>query len=1085
MKLKFNGFLVLLVVLLAQLTFAQERSVSGIVSDNAGMPLPGVSVLVKGTKNGTQSDFDGKYTIKAQPSDVLVFSYLGMKTSEKSASSTTLIVKLTSDATELESVVVTTLGVETRKRNVTSSISKVKGDALRTTGEPGLLNALSGKASNVNITASSGDPGAGSYVQIRGQNTITGNTQPLYVVDGIPISGQEVDNGNNVDGVNEQSRANDLNPSSIETVTILKGASAAALWGNRAANGVILITTKKGKEGKMSINLNTTYSIDDINVKMKTQDVFGQGTNGAFTRNAGGSFGDLIANRAGGEDAVNLAGAYFESEAGKRYYAITKKNSKDNFNDSNYDAVINKGKTASTNLGISGGNEYGTFYLGIGHLSQEGVVRNSEYEKTNIDFNSTFKLGEKTTFKTKFSFTGSNSNRIQQGSNTSGLYLGLYRNAPDFDNTDYKGTNYSATGIATVGSHRGYRKDLGTTDGAKNIAYNNPLWTTNEQKNPNTVNRYIGGFELQHKLTQNFSLLGRFGIDAYTDDRISMYPVYSSENGGNGLATEDGITYRQYNADVMAIGNTKLTEDLKLDYTVGVNIAETNDVRRGGSYKNFLLNSTKFVYENSLLSDRTTYLNQYNTKTNGAYFAANFDYSEYLNLNLGGRYETSSTLAPNLKGYFYPSAELMYNLTHHLKSDVLTNAKLRTTFGQVAIMPQYYRGTTYLAGAGATESWAPAYDAAAYNGGFERSELAGNTALKPEIKTEFEFGADLEFIKRVHIGGTYYTSVTKDNLISAAINSSSSYNTLYGNFAQIENKGVELDFDISVLKDGQFKWNIIGNWSQNNNEVTKLEGTTSVLLNGFTGSSSRAVLNQPLGVLWGGKFDRDSSGALVLDANGFPVASPVEGVIGDPNARWRAGLTNRFEYKGLSLSILFDANVGGQLWDGTNGVLTNFGRTQETANILTLTTAEAAVLKGSDGKTALAQSWPNADGTVSVRGNIEDYGAGNRLVNQSWYTGLGGGFGAVSEQFVKSATWVKLREVTFAYNFNDKKYLEKTGLDAVSISLTGRNLWLWTEDKTLGQDPESNLTGGSNGRGLQYFNSPNTKSFILSLNLKF
>ncbi|TDE42900.1 SusC/RagA family TonB-linked outer membrane protein [Flavobacterium rhamnosiphilum] len=1084
MKLKFKWIFTLLLALSMQFSFAQEKTVTGVVSDNAGLPLPGVSVLVKGTKTGTQTDFDGKYSIKASSSQILVFSYIGMKTQEVVASSTSMNVKLKDDSVQLEGVVINTFGVESKRKLTNTSMVKVKGDVLRNSGETGLLNSLSGKGSGVNIAASSGDPGAGSYVQIRGQNTITGNTQPLYVIDGIPISSQEVSNGNNVGGTNKQSRVNDINPNSIESVQILKGASASALWGYRGANGVILITTKKGKGGKLKVELSSTYSNDEINVKMKTQDIFGQGAKGKFARNVGGSYGDLISSRSGDADAVNTAGAYFVSNNGNKYYQITKKNSRENFNDSNYDAVIGTGNSLNTNLSLSGGNENGSFYLGLSHLDQTGVVRNSSYERTNIDFSTTYKLGTKTTFKGKVSFTSSNSNRIQQGSNTSGLYLGLYRSPADFDNRDFMGTNYTSTGVPSIGSHRSYRKDLGTSESSKNPIYNNPLWSTDIQKNPNTVNRYISGFELKHDITENFSLLGRFGLDAYTDESISVYPVYSAENAGNGFAFEDGITYRQYNADVMGIGNVDLTSALKLDYTVGLNIAETNDVRRGGSYKNFLINTTKFVYSNSLLADRTTYLDRENTKTSGAYFSGAFDYKEFLNLNLGGRFETSSTLSPNTKVYFYPSIESSYTITHHLKSDVLTFGKLRATYGEVAIMPQAYRGASYITGAGGAESWGPAYDAAAYNGGYERESVSGNANLKPEIKTEFEVGTNLEFFNRLKVGATYYNNTIKDNLAFAAVNPSSSFSDRYGNLAQIENHGIELDLDYQILSKGKFKWNTYANWSTNKNEVTKLVGTSSITLNGFSGVSSRAVLNQPLGVLWGGRWDRDASGKLILDANGFPTAAPTEGVIGNPNAKWRAAIGNKFEYKGISLDVLFDASIGGQLWDGTNGALAVFGKTIESANILNLTSAEANALKGSNGATAASQGTLNTDGTYSVRGNIVDYGAGSVLASESWYTGLGGGFGAVGEQFVKSASWVKLRQVALGYSFNTKN-AEKIGLDEISVSLTGRNLWLWTEDKTLGQDPETNLTGGTNGRGLQYFNSPNTRSFLMSINLKF
>ena len=279
MKLKFNGFLVLLIVLIAQITFAQERAVSGIVSDNAGMPLPGVSVLVKGTKSGTQTDFDGKFTIRATSNQVLIFSYIGMKTQEALATSTNINIKLKDDSVELEGVVINTLGIEVKKNEKASSFSKVKGNAIANSGETSVLKGLSAKASGVAIVSNSGDPGSGAYIQIRGQNSITGSTQPLFVIDGTPVSNDEI--GGGVDGVGQQSRLNDINPNDIESVQVLKGASAAALWGYRAANGVVLISTKKGKKGKISIDINSTVSFDKVNVEMKLQDKFGQGLNGA------------------------------------------------------------------------------------------------------------------------------------------------------------------------------------------------------------------------------------------------------------------------------------------------------------------------------------------------------------------------------------------------------------------------------------------------------------------------------------------------------------------------------------------------------------------------------------------------------------------------------------------------------------------------------------------------------------------------------------------------------------------------------------------------------------------------------------
>jgi TonB-dependent SusC/RagA subfamily outer membrane receptor len=258
MKLKFKGILVLLLVLVAQVTFAQERTVTGVVSDEAGMPIPGVSVLLKGTTSGTQTDFDGKFTIKAASNQVLTFSYIGMKTQEVRATSSTINIKMMGSALELEGVTINVLGIEVKKSETASAFSKVKGDVLTNSGETSLLKGLSAKASGVSIVSNSGDPGSGAYVQIRGQNSITGSTQPLYVIDGIPVSSDEI--GSGTDGVGQQSRMNDINPNDIESVKVLKGASAAALWGYRASNGVVLITTKKGKKGKISVDISSSVS---------------------------------------------------------------------------------------------------------------------------------------------------------------------------------------------------------------------------------------------------------------------------------------------------------------------------------------------------------------------------------------------------------------------------------------------------------------------------------------------------------------------------------------------------------------------------------------------------------------------------------------------------------------------------------------------------------------------------------------------------------------------------------------------------------------------------------------------------------
>jgi TonB-linked SusC/RagA family outer membrane protein len=1069
MKLKLNGFLVLLLVLVTQIAFTQERAVSGVVSDNAGLPLPGVSVLVKGTKNGTQTDFDGKFSIKANANQTLVLSYIGMKTQEVKATSTTINVKLADDSIELEGVVINTLGIEVKKNEKASSFSKVKGDVITSSGETSVIKGLSAKASGVAIVSNSADPGSGAYIQIRGQNSITGSTQPLFVIDGTPVSNDEI--GSGVDGVGQQSRLNDINPNDIASVQILKGASAAALWGYRAANGVVLITTKKGKKGKISVDVNSSVSFDQVNVEMQLQDKFGQGSNGRFARNNANSYGDKISSRSGAPDVFNTTGQYFQTNDGRKIYPITTKNSTENFQRSNMDSVIGDGLYIDNHIGVSGGSETTNFYLGLGNTDHDGIIRNSTYKRTSVDFTSESKIGEKTSFKTKFGYSSVSSNRIQTGSNLSGLYLGLYRTPADFDQRDFIGTNFQANGTAHLNSHRAYRQDVGTFAGDLNPSYNNPLWTTDVQRNPNNVNRYIGGFELKHTVAPWLAVLARLGLDGYSDKRMSIFPINSSENGGNGSATESVTDFQSFNADLIALGDTKINDNISLSYLTGINFSDTNYDQRGGSYRNFILDVNNFSYDNALVADKTTFLNRTYSKLSGAYFSTAFDYKNYLFLTIGGRLETASSYDPNLKTYFYPTVELGYKFTNKLESKILTDGKLRATFGQIASIPAPYAGTTYFVAAGGAEGWGGAYDSGAYAGSLQQAAAGGNLNLKPEIKTEIEIGTDLQFFKRLTLNATYYSNETSDLLVSVPLNGSSTFSSLYGNYATIQNRGFELEFNGSLLsKSSSLQWNVFGNWSTNRNEVTALEGTESLFLNGFTGSSSRAVLNQPLGVLWGGKFDRDASGALILDANGFPTAAASEGVLGDPNPKWRGALGTSFSYKNFKISTLFDASIGGQLWDGTSGALNNFGKTIESANEVTLTSPTLNYA----GSTI-------APGTV--RGNLRDFGAGPRLLDQSWYTALGGGFGPVAEQFIKSASWIKWRELSLSYNLDLKS--KNIGIESITFTGTGRNLWLWTEAKDLGQDPESNLTGGSNGRGLQYFNAPNSKSLIFSVNLKF
>ncbi|MDX5437146.1 MAG: carboxypeptidase-like regulatory domain-containing protein, partial [Pontibacter sp.] len=502
---------------------AQVRTITGKVTDaTSNQPLPGVTVLAKGTTVGTATGADGQYTINVpEGSNALVFRFIGYKSLEQAIGTRSVInAGLQLDNQQLEEVVVTALGFKEDKDKIGSATSQVSGAKVAQSGETSAVTGLSGKASGVQITRSSGDPGAGAYIQIRGQSTITSSVQPLIIIDGVPVSNSTL--GSGVGGVVQQSRLNDINPNDIASVQILKGASAAALWGSRAANGVMIITTKRGSSGKGKINIgyDVTYSIDKISYTHDLQDTYGQGFGGVYSPTSAYSYGDKVANRAGGADAVDKSGQKFVAQDGTEYYPITQRNDRSTYLDENFDAVFQDGHFLEQNLSFSGGDQDGNFYASVSDLNQEGIIRNnSDYRRTTARINAEKRLAP--TFKASGNVTYSKigSNRIQQGSNTSGLYLGYLRNAPDFDIRDYKGTYFNAAGDAFLNRQRSYRRYLGNT---ASPIYNNPLWTINEQRNTSDVNRFIGAFELNYEPLTWLNFIARAGADHYTDQRLTF-----------------------------------------------------------------------------------------------------------------------------------------------------------------------------------------------------------------------------------------------------------------------------------------------------------------------------------------------------------------------------------------------------------------------------------------------------------------------------------------------------------------------------------------------------------------------------------
>ena len=1077
MRQNLQNFVMLCLLLFSTAGYAQQ-SVSGTVKDANNNTLIGVNVIIQGTTTGTTSDIDGRYSLSVPgSSSVLVFSFIGYTTSTEVVGNRSVVnVTLEEDVSQLDEVVISALGFEQKRDELGNAVSIVQTEDMVRSGESMLLNSLGAKASNVQVQRSNGDPGAGVTIRIRGANTISGSSDPLIILDGVPISNDTYYGAGNEGrdgGTSQQSRLNDINPNDIESMQILKGASAAALWGSRAANGVLVITTKSGAAGRMHISYKGTYSVDQVNTRIPMQNIFGQGRDGSYSPTRAESWGDYIPDRSGAPDEVQNAPGdqYFEADNGTRYYAIDTKNSRETFEGSNWDAAFQDGSFYQQDLSVSGGKKDATYFFSLGRLDQKGIIRNSDYDRTNLRLNNNFELSNWLTVSTKISYTRSSSNRIQQSSNTAGLLLGLLRTPPDFDNRDYKGTYYNSSGEAFTKRHRSFRRYLANTS---NPTYNNPLWTTKEQSATSVVNRFIVTPEFIITPLDWLQFVLRGGIDNVNDQRVYFFPIASASHT-SGTFTEEGIRTQELNFDAIGKGNFNLTSDISLQVMLGWNI---NDRQRRVNYANligFQVNTDKQTTDLNTSADASQIENnKLFRRSNRGYAVLGFDFYNQLNVNLSGAVESASTVNGS---YFYPAIDVAWRFTEafELNPGAISFGKLRVTYGKVGVQPAAHRFQTLAEGGFSYSTYSDPLQIALFGGGFRLDDDRGNPDLEPEIKTEWEIGLDLRFLNdKLSVGGTYYQNEISGILIDLDLTPSSGFDTQYANAATMENKGFEMELDYSIFNSGDWDIGIFGNFSNNRNVVTDLKGTETINLTPGASVSSRALVGHSLGVLYGTASQTNDDGSFDLDANGFPQLTTSPVVLGDPNPDWRSGFGFRGAWKSLSLNVLFEHSQGGAFSPRTLWVLRRFGTTAETANYFTTSTD----LVNYDGDVVPA-------GTT-VRGNMENFGGGDVLLDESWYrTGIGGGFGdnQAYNFAIEDATWTRFKELSISYAINWPGFQRTTHLSSIVLTATGRNLILWTDME--GVDPEINQYGVSNGYGLDYFTNPSTRSFLFSIAINF
>ncbi len=1050
------------------------RKIMGQILDENQKPLLGATIYLPKTARGTTTNGEGFFELLLPSGKQLVeISFIGYETNTvELIQQKQLNLQLIPAKNFLNEIVVNAIGFTQPKDRMGATTANIDPELIQQSGEVTLLNALGGKAANVQIARTNGDPGAASIIRIRGANTITGSSVPLIILDGIPISNSTIyGGGNNVTGgrtggVAQQNRLSDLNPNDVASLQILKGASAAALWGSRAANGVVVITTKKGTAGKLTINYQTTFSFDKVNEAFPLQTLWGQGKHGKYSPTAAESWGDYIPERTGGADKHLQDGAYFEGDNGIKYLPFLEKHSKNTFTKQNWDQVIGGGGYSQHDLSLSGGNKRATFFFNLGRLDQDGIIKKANYNRTNLRLNGDLYLTDWLTLSTKAAYIHSKSNRIQQSSSTTSLLLGLLRTPPDFDNSTYKGTYYDGLGGSFPNRHRSYRRYLGSK---QNPIYNNPGWTAIEQTAASTVNRSIYATDIKIQPTKWMQFTLRGGLDKALDQRNYFFPIGSSGFRSPGVFAEDLIKEQELNFDAIGKAKYQINPTVEGTITLGWNINDRQRTIASKELKGFPATSIPEINSlNGPISQTAIDNNQRHIRSNRGFAILSTNLYDQLFLTASGGLEATSSIAGT---FFYPAMDVAWQFTKAIPMPKWFNfGKLRASFGQVGIQPAAHRFRTLAEDQFEYSTYSDPLAVNLFGGGFRIDEDKGNANLRPEIKTEWELGMDVRLLQNnLTFSATYYQNWIKDVLFYLDLSPSSGYDTQYDNGGKMSNRGFEANLDYVILNKRKWTISTYANFSQNKNKILDLKGTKSIDLTGSS-LSSRAVVGYPLGVLVGTGSLTDDNGDFILNENGFPQLTPSPIVLGDPNPDWRGGLGVRVNYKKINLHILFEHAQGGNYSPRTQWVLNRFGTTAETANRVTL---------NQDLMNYAGQFIPKG---TTVRGNLKDFGGGTVLLDETWYrTGIGGGFGdnQAYNFSIKDATFTRLREVALSYTLDTPSFREKSKLAAIQFTLAARNLFLW--DELQGIDPETNQTGVSNGFGLDYFTNPSTRSFLISV----
>ncbi len=1106
---KISFFLTALLCCLLTMSFAQTKELTGKITDSSGNAVPGASVRIRGVKGGVSADANGEYKINAPANAVLIISGIGFETQEiRVGNSQNMNIFLKHNASSLNEVVVTALGIKREKRKLGVATQTIGNDQLNKSGTGNPLSEMNGKVSGLTVINSAGDPGAGTYIRLRGVNSITGDNQPLIVIDGIPVDnsinnfdaegngfGASNSNGNLTGGAQPTNRGLDVNPNDIESVNVLKGPAASALWGMKGANGVILVTTKKGAGRRgTSVTFNSSVTMDKISQVPGLQNQYAKGSNGVYLGPEDGS-----SSTSWGPNMDTLlwdGNANYKWDKNGAIVGKSDPTGKTPVHPYNQYDFFQKGFTTNNNVALSGSNDKSNFRLSLGNLYQTGVIPTSKYNKTTVNLSGESKITDKLHATASILYTNSYNKKVQQGSNVSGIMLGLTRTPPSFDNSDgfSNAADHPEAYIFPDGTQRNYRGGIG---------YNNPYWTVNEAPTTSDLNRILGSIQADYQLLSWMTLTYRLGGDIYSQSDKIAYNVNDESFPLGAVVLVDYLS-TIFNSDFIVNMHKSFSKDFEGSLIVGNNFYSKQKNTRFAegqqlAIPGFLDMSNASTYQSSEGELRKA--------TMAFYAEADLNYKKQLYLTLTGRRETSSTLPAANDVYYYPSAALSWIFTElpGLKNgNILSFGKLRASYADVAQDPPPYALTTPYSTATFADGWTGGITFP-FNGipGYQLSSgitTVGNTNLKPENTRSVEFGADLSFLRnRIGLNVTAYYSKTTDDILPVSLPNSTGFGAIELNAASLSNKGLEVTLNTTPVQTKDFRWDVNFNWSRNISKVLQLyPGVNELLVGGFGGGEAEvaAIPGQPFGVLYGATQihasyntkgstpTNDLKAPVILnDAPGDPGfaqpltdAGPLQ-VIGNPNPQWLGSVISNFSYKKFTFSFQIDIRHGGDMWNGTRGALEQKGTSQRTAN-----RGQSVTFKGQLGHL-------DANGNLvhyAADGVTELAGAGAANTNSSVYTqyywqNIQSSFGAPTQEVdVENAGFTRVRQVSLSYDLPNTIFGKNT-FTRVSFTVFANNLFLWT--KYDGVDPETSLGGPANAQGLDYFNNPGTKTYGVRLNL--